>query len=241
MLNIPILKQDFMISRKTLLVFYCLQTASILIAAVIRNMRLIQISDMFWDTLPVVIFPMLMSMVLAMEAVQKRDADKTMTFILSTGISPGQIIMTKAVFVGLCVFVLMAFSMLLGSVLCVYDLTGVWNRSTYIVLNLGAMCLQLCVAGWCFFISCAGRKPSLLRYYGLGIGLPLLLYVMYLLQDFVPQLSVLQYVTVFSLFQQEMFASPGIFAFLASLVLAVAGLVFFGLGRYVFCTRSERD
>lgn len=241
MLNIPILKQDFMINRKTLVVFYCLQAASLLIAAVIRNMRLIQISDMFWDTLPVVVIPMLMSMVLAMETVRRRDADKSMTFLLATGISPSQIIMTKAVFVGLSAFVLLAFSMLLGSVLHVYDLTGMWNQNTYIVLNLGAMCLQLFIAGWCFFISCAGSRPSMPFYYGLGIGLPLLFYAVYLLQDFVPELSVLQYITVFSLFRQEMFVSPGVSAFLASLTLAVAGLVFFGLGRYVFCGRGAHD
>lgn len=241
MLNVPILKQDFIINRKTLLVFYCLQTASLLIAAVIRNMRLIQISDMFWDTLPVVVFPMLLGMVLALEAVRKRDADKTMTFLLSTGISPSQIIMTKAMFVGMSVFVLLVFSTLLGSVFHVYDLTGVWNQNTYIVLNLGAMCLQLFMAGWCFFISCVGKEPSMPLYYGLGMGLPLLFYAVYLLQDFVPQLSALQYVTFFSLFQQAMFASPGISAFLACLVLAVAGVVFFGLGRYVFCTRGARD
>lgn len=241
MLNIPILKQDFLINRKTLLFFYCLQTASLLIAAVIRNMRLIQISDMFWDTLPVVVIPMLMSMVLSMEMVVKRDADGTMTFLLSTGISPAQIIMTKAVFVGLSVFVLLVFSTFLGSLLHVYNLTGEWNRNTYIVLNLGALCLQLCLAGWCFFISCAGRRPSLPFYYGLGAGLPLFFYAVYLLQDFLPQLSALRYITVFSLFQQSMYKAPGISAFLASLVLAAAGLVFFGLGRYLFCSRSARN
>lgn len=238
MLNIPILKQDFMINRKTILVFYCMQTGSLLIAAVIRNMRLMQISDVFWDTLPIVVIPMLMEMILAYEVVRKREADKTMTFILSTGISPAQIITTKAVFLVLNTFLMLTVSAFLGSVLHVYDLTGVWTWNTYIVLNLGGMCLQLFLAGWCFFISCTGKGDARIWYWSLGAGLPILFYVMYLLYYLVPELSILQYVTVFSLFRQEMFAVPGIGTFIAPLILALAGVFFFGCGRYVFCGRS---
>ena len=197
---------------------------------------------MFWDTLPVVVIPMLMSMVLAMETVRRRDADKSMTFLLATGISPSQIIMTKAVFVGLSAFVLLAFSMLLGSVLHVYDLTGMWNQNTYIVLNLGAMCLQLFIAGWCFFLfPCAGSRPSmpfLLRAWHRAAAAVLC------------SLSAAGFCA--GAFRAAIYHGvqpvpagnvcvAGSFAFLASLTLAVAGLVFFGLGRYVFCGRGAHD
>ena len=71
MFNFAVLKQDFLISRKTLAVSGIAQLFSLFLATLIRNMRLIDISDIFWDTLPVVIIPMAMQIALAYELVNK--------------------------------------------------------------------------------------------------------------------------------------------------------------------------
>ncbi len=239
--SIPILKQDFLINKKPILICYLCQFFSLLLAAAIRGMRLMEISDIFWDTLPVVIIPMAMEIVLAHRTVRMCEADKTMDFLLSASVTPAQVITTKAFFAALNMFLLISLSMLFGCLFHVYDLTGVWNSNTYIALNLGGMCLQLFVGGWCFLISCADRIRKKTAYWIVEAALPAALYGIYLLYYLFPrQLFLLQYITIFSLFRQELFARGSLMALLASVILAVLGLGCYGAGRYLFCGRSLR-
>lgn len=240
MLSIPILKQDFLINRKPILICYFFQFFSLLLATLIRGMHLIEISDIFWDTIPVVIVPMAMQIILAHEVICRCEADKTMDFLLSTSVSPSQVLTTKAVFMVLNMFFLFALSMLYGCAVHVYDLTGVWNGNTYIILNLGGMCLQLFVGGWCFLISCVSNSKKPFFYWLAGAGVMILLYGIYLLYYLVPPLFFLQYVTIFSLFRQSLFAGASLAALPASVILAVLGIACYGGGRHLFCGRSLR-
>lgn len=241
MLNIAILKQDFLINKKTIMGCALAQFISLFLAVMIRNMRLIDISDIFWDTLPTVIIPMIMQMILAYEVVKKREADKTMAFILSTRIRPSEVIVTKAIFMIVSTFLLLVCSMAFGCLTHVYDLTGVWDGNRYIVLNLGAMCLQLFVGGWCFLVSCVERETKPLFYWKAGVGVVTLFYAVYLLYYTYPQrLFFLQYLTFFSLFRQELFAAGSLLTLPASVFLALLGLAFFVGGRILFCGRSMR-
>lgn len=238
MFNIAVFKQDFMINKKTILVGYLFQLASLLLATIIRNMRLIQISDIFWDTLPIVVIPMIVQMVLAFRLVRQCEMEKTMVFLLCAENEPVRIIAAKAVFLCVNTFLMFAFSMFYGCLTHVYDLTGVWNGNTYIVLHMGAMCLQTLIGGWCFFASCLGKKPNAVLYLRMAVCVPVLLYGLYLLYYIYPnQLYYLQYVTIFSLFRQEMFASASLLVLPSSLILAAAGIGFFLLGGRIFCRR----
>lgn len=241
MLSIPILKQDFLINKKAILVCYACQFFSLLLATVIRAMRLMQISDIFWDTIPVVIVPMAMQIVLAHEVVRKCEADKTMDFLLSASVSPAQVITTKAGFLVINMFFLLALSLLYGCVTHVYDLTGVWNGNTYIVLNLGGMCLHLFTGGWCFLVSCMGKTEKPLFYWMAGAGPLVLFYIVYLTYYLgPPQLFFLQYITVFSLFRQAMFANASLAVLPFCVLLAALGVACFWGGRRLFCGRSLR-
>ena len=54
MLNLPIIRQDFKINRGRILVMFVLQMVSMLMAIGICEMKMIEISDIFWDTIPVI-------------------------------------------------------------------------------------------------------------------------------------------------------------------------------------------
>lgn len=240
MFNFAVLKQDFLISRKTLAVSGIAQLFSLFLATLIRNMRLIDISDIFWDTLPVVIIPMAMQIALAYELVNKCERDKTMTFILSTSVTPEEAITTKAIFMVLSTFLLLFLSMLYGRITHVYDLTGVWNSRSYTALNAGGLCLQLFTGGWCYLICCLEKSKKPMFYWIAGAGAAVLLYGLYLLYYLFAPLFFLQYLTVFSLFRQEWFASGSVLAPVGSAVLAFLGIACYGFGRYKFCRRSLR-
>lgn len=238
MFNRAVFKQDLQINQKTILICYLCQFISLLLASAIRNMRLIDIADIFWDTIPVVIVPMAMQFVLAYELVKKRERDKTLAFILSTAIEPSAAILTKAAFMMANTFVLFSASMFYGCITHVYDLTGVWNANTYIVLNLGGMCLQLFTGGWCFLISCADKERKPFFYWIAGPGVLLFFYGIYLLYYLFPQAFALQFFTIFGLFQQQMFAKGSMLVLPCCVLLGAGGLALFGLGRYLFCKRG---
>ncbi len=240
MFSFAIFKQDFRINQKTLAICGCGQALSLLLAAVIRNMRLIDISDIFWDTIPVVILPMAMQAVLAHSVLKRCEDERTMTFLFSTAIAPEAILATKAVFLVVANVALFVPSMLLGCLLHVYDLTGVWEQEAYVGLNLGGMCLQFFAGGWCYLVACLPKSESPVFFWLASAGVLALFYAIYVAYYWAGNLFFLQFLTFFSLFRQEWFATGDILSVVGCACFLVAGFVCFGFGRYTFCRRGLR-
>lgn len=232
MFNIPIIKQDFRINRFRIFVLFVLQMISMLMAIGICEMNLIEISDIFWDTIPVIIIPMLLEMILAYETVTKCREDGTMDLILATGIKPEKILFSKAAIIlgsGICPILLSAA---LGCLTRVYRLTGEWKQNSYIFLNAGAVCLQIFLSGFSFWMAC--RCKNIKSYIRTAVLIPVCMYGIYTVYYWVGQLFFLQYVTVFSLYRQEWYAKESLMAAIGSGVFLVAGVVFFFLGKRAF-------
>ena len=75
MFSNPIIRQDLKINKFRILVLFLLQMCSMLLAIGICEMNLIEISDIFWDTIPVILIPMLLEMILAYETITKCKED----------------------------------------------------------------------------------------------------------------------------------------------------------------------
>ncbi|MDO4521574.1 MAG: hypothetical protein Q4B57_00340 [Eubacteriales bacterium] len=236
MLSIALLKQDFMINRRAIVITYMIQLFSLLIAMGICHMRLIEISDMFWDTLPVVVIPAGMMMLLAYRVMMAREDDGTMELLLSTQMSPQRIFRTKLVFVLINAMLLLTVSTLFGCLTGVYRLTGVWKRSTYVLLNLGSFSLQVAVGGYCFCISCIAKRTY--RYIRAAVVVPCVFYGIYLIYYLFPGLFIVQYLTPFSLFQQEWFAKRAMMLYIGSFGCVLIGILFLFLARHSFYERN---
>ena len=96
MFSNPIIRQDLKINKFRILVLFLLQMCSMLLAIGICEMNLIEISDIFWDTIPVILIPMLLEMILAYETITKCKEDGTMDLILATGIKPDKILRSQS-------------------------------------------------------------------------------------------------------------------------------------------------
>lgn len=237
MISFPVLKQDFKINARLLLIIYGMQFFCLLLAAGIRNMRLIEISDIFWDTIPVVVIPLCMVVVLSYNLVSRCEEEKTMDFILATEITPKKVIWTKSIFLVLNVLLLTVFSVGIGCAGKIYDLTGIWEQNTYLWLNAGGFCLQIFWCGYCMLISCVKKRGTKYVYWKAGALIPLVFYVIYLLYYLIPELYFLEYVTIFSLFQQQDFVQFNIMNLLISLLFLAGGGLLFGVAGQVFCKR----
>ncbi len=232
MLNLPIIRQDFKINRGRLLVMFVVQMVSMLMAIGICEMKLIEISDIFWDTIPVMIVPMLLEMLLAYETITRCTEEGTMDLILATGIKPQKILLSKIFFIMASGVVLLGAATLLGCLTRVYRLTGEWNQNSYLCLNAGAVCLQIFLGGFSCWMAC--RSGSLKRYVLTGVLIPILLYVIYVGYYRIPQLFFLQYISVFSLFRQSWFAKGSVMAWIGSGILLIVGILCFLLGNRAF-------
>lgn len=232
MLNLPMIRQDFKINRVRILILFVLQMVSILTAIGICEMKLIEISDIFWDTIPVMIIPMVLEMLLAYETITRCGEDGTMDLILATGIRPQKILFSKIFFIMASGVVFLGAVTLLGCLTRVYSLTGEWDQNRYLCLNAGAVCLQIFLGGFSYWMAC--RSGSLKRYLLTGVLIPILLYTVYVVYYRVPQLFFLQYITVFSLFRQSWFAKGSVMAWIGSGILLIAGIFCFLLGNRAF-------
>lgn len=239
MFSIPIIKQDFKINIKQITGCYIAQFVSLLLALGICKMRLIEISDIFWDTIPVVIIPLCMQMMLAYEVVVKRKEDGTMDFILATQIGSEKMITSKMMFMIINTVLLMGISVIFGCLCKVYSLTGVWSQKSYILLNVGGFCLQIFWGGFCFFISALAKNRSF--YLKLAVGLPVLQYLLFLGYFLMPELFFLKFITVFTLFDHTLFSKQSALLWVVSVLYLAVGLVFYILGRYQYLKHEDAE
>lgn len=236
MFSVPVLKQDLQINIRRILVFFTLQIASMLLAVGICDLKLVEISDIFWDTIPTILVPAGVQMLLAYEVLTKRRMDGTMELFLSTGVRAEKVIRTKVLLVVGTGMLFLVVSSALGYGTGVYRLIGEWRGSSYLWLNVGAGCLQVFLGGFYFFAAC--RAESLVGYLKVAAVLPIVMYVIYVVYYWVPQLFVLQFLTVFSLFRQEWFAAGAIPAAVGSVLYLVFGFIFFQAGKNCFYRRG---
>lgn len=232
MLSLPVLRQDLMINKKRILVMFALQLISMLLAIGICEMKLIEISDVFWDTIPVIVIPMVTEMLLAYEVLTKRTEDGTTEILLAAGVRRDVLYRTKLAFVtGTGLFFLL-FCTVMGCLTRAYSLTGEWTQRSYILLNVGAGCLQFLISAFCCW--CAGRAKEWKLYARLGALIPAVMYLIYLLFYWYDALFFLQYVTVFSLYRQSWFCREDMMAYIGSGCLLVLGLLFTLVGKRAF-------
>lgn len=218
-----------------MLVMFAIQLICILLAVGICKMNLIQISDIFWDTIPIIILPMILEMILAYQVFTKRVEDGTMDFILATDVSPEKILFTKAAFVFGSGLLMILLVLVIGSITKVYRLPGYWHQGSFVMLNVGAICLQFFLSGFCVFIAC--RSRSLFSYAKLACTIPVLMYVIYLGYYLVDNLFFLQYLTIFSLFRQAWYVKGFFVLYIGMGIYIAGGILFFYLGRKAFYSR----
>lgn len=236
MFSMALIKQDFKINHSRIMTLFVMQMVSMLMAIGICEMKLIEISDIFWDTIPVIIIPMAAQMLLAYETITKCQENKVMELILSTGLKEERIMGSKMVLIlGTGIFLIIS-SAVLGVCTGVYRLTGEWKRDSYILLNVGACCLQIFLGGFLYWMAC--RSRSLKQYLKTAVLFPVCMYVIYLIYYWVQPLFFLKFVTVFSLYRQQWYAKESVMALIGSGVLLVAGIIFLFLGNRAFYNQN---
>ena len=113
---------------------------------------------------------------------------------------------------------------------------GELELSCLLGLNLGLLCLQLLIAGICFFFSClwSDTRYSL----AFGAGIPVVMYVLQMLSNMGGKLEGIRYATFFSLFRSQDWIDGSSAAWWGALALAVGAALLYAGGIAVFARKD---
>ena len=146
-----------------------------------------------------VLYPMIFFIFVIHKLMSKSIETTSLAAFLTAGITRKQYIITAGIFVALCLVALfLTIFVVCGLALLMW---GSFNWLAWLNLNVNFLLLNLAVASICFFFSSvfAATKRGL----ALSIAVPLLLFVFFMISDFV---SVFEYFTIYGWINVERIA-----------------------------------
>ncbi len=154
-----------------------------------------------------------------------------MASLLSSAVTRRQVALTQAAFLISTVFTICLFITSIGILLSEVSFPGLLNIQGFLKLNSGLFLTLLATSALCFFFSCLFNESRLSL--ALGAGLPVMFLVMQMLVNYNPDLGLLKWLSLFSLFVPTDFTG-GQPVLIPMLALGAVSLVFYTAGILVF-------
>ena len=156
-----------------------------------------------------------------------RYVDKgSMVCLLAAPVKRSAVAFTQMKAIESGVFLLMLYTTILEIACAAGSFPGKLDYRQLLLLNVGLLCLQLFIAGLCYFCSCvfSDTKYSI----GFGAGVPALMYVLQMLANTGGNAEKFKYATFFTLYDPDgiIAGETGAVAGIAAL-FAVAVMLFF--------------
>ena len=181
----------------------------------------------------IVMFPMIFNIVLGNKLIASNVDKGSMSCLLSTPNTRNKISITSALFSVSSITFILIVNTIIGFICSAAMFPGELDIKVYIMLNVGALLLQLMIGSICFFFSSLFNetKRSLL----FGAGIPILFFLVQMLANIGGKLEKLKYATLLTLYNPEEIvlgdASTVAICFITmgiiSAVLYVSGIIIF--------------
>lgn len=179
------------------------------------------------------IIPLIFILVTANSIVALQVDRGSMAYLLSTPLSRGVIIRTKALYLVISSFLIIALTSITGylAIIIFERNDNYFSLSNYWHLNIGLFLLLFALGAIAFFFSCFFNtsKNSL----ALGTGIPLYFFIMSIISTTSEKLENLQYATINSFFAPEKIALGNI-NYTFFLILLAIGFLFYYLATRLF-------
>lgn len=175
--------------------------------------------------------PMVTTLIVANRLVAVMVDRGAMASLLSSAVTRRQVVFTQAVFLISLVAAQVLFTTGAGILLCEISFPGQLDQAGFIRLNGGLFMVHLALSGVSFFFSCLFNESRLSLAFCAGI--PVMFLVMQMLFNYNEKLSLLRWLSLFSLYNPNDFVSgnPVLVPMLAlggvAAVLYVAGTLVF--------------
>ncbi len=171
------------------------------------------------------VFPMVFSVLMANKLIARHVDRGSMAYLLAAPVKRSTVALTQLAVMLSGVIALIAFSTILGIVSCELSFPGELDIASFILLNLGLLCLQLFIAAICFLASVFFNDSR--NAVGAGAGICSLAFVVQMLADAGDDLKTARYFTFFTLFDTEAIIAGEAFALWNVLILFVAAIALF--------------
>lgn len=182
------------------------------------------------------IVPSVYSIIMAGRLVTQLVDRGTMAYYLATPTSRSRLLCTQA-FTLLTYLVLMfVFTSVLGVAGGLYQFVENCDITSFLLLNLGALCLHIFVSGICFLASCICRSAG--KAWLISSIIIAFFYMVHIAADMDERLEVLKYATFFSLFHMEYILRINVNILWMLPALIVAGWAMYFIGIKIF---EKRD
>lgn len=180
----------------------------------------------------VIMVPMIFNIIASNNAAAKLVDSGAMACLLSAPNSRTRVILTQALALILSNILLMAFVTVMGIAVSQAMFLGDLDVKAFLLVNAGALLLQLAVSAIGFFASCLFNESRLSL--ALGGGLPVLFLVLMMLSGVSEDLDAVRYTTMYSLFDPAEIIAGGDSVGLCLGGLALIFVVLYALGILIF-------
>ncbi len=183
-----------------------------------------------------IILPLIFSMIVANRLVVKYIDDGSMDFLISTDMSRFKIVFTQAIYMIVCLIILVVYIALVQIITSAVFFPGDLDILRFLTLNLGLLCVQIFFGGICFFASCifSEVKHAMI----LGTGLPLLFVIIHMMAGSNKNLESVDKFTPLGLFKINELIAMNQDALISIAILAGVGILLYILAMIVFCRRD---
>lgn len=182
------------------------------------------------------VLSMIYACLTANQLIAQKVESKEMVYLLTASKKRRCIAGTQAYFLIMSLFLMFFYLTILGILCCAFCFPGKLEIVSFVLLNIGAFCLLICLSGISFLVSCISddSRTSLM----IGVGICTLFLLLRMLANIGGGLEFLKFTTVFTLFDMEAILAGDLNICWQLLLLAVSGFLFYCAGIRLF---EKRD
>lgn len=182
------------------------------------------------------VFPLIASILISGRLVARLVDRGSMAYLLAAPRTRGCVVRTQLCVLLTSTLALLAYATLLGIGASAMMFPGALDVPRFLLLNLGALCLHLCLGSICFFFSCLFDETRLS--YAFAAGVPVAMFVLQMVANMGDQAAFLRYFTLFTLFDPRGIVASGLPAMGGCLALFFIAAALFTAGAAMFERRD---
>lgn len=180
-------------------------------------------------------FPVVFIIILANKVVAGYVDRGSMAYLLATPNKRVKIALTQALCLWINIGILITYVTAAIIIFSAFVHPGMLDIGNFIKMNIVLFILHLAISGICFFASCISNDTK--RSFTIGAGIPVVFYLIQMLANMGGNLANLKYFTILTLFNANDIIT-GKSEVIPILILAAVGIIFYGMGIFIF---SKRD
>jgi ABC-2 type transport system permease protein len=178
------------------------------------------------------LFPMVLTVIINHRLVASMVDQGSMAYLLSTPHSRRSVIITQAIFSILAMALFFSVMSVVAIISAELLFEGHLDISMYLQVNFYNILQYFALGAIIFFGSSLANESN--QSLAVGVGLPVIFLIMQMAANLGGNMEVFKYFTLYTLFNPESLLLGEAFASQSMGVLAVIGIIFYGLSIYVF-------